>query len=93
MAEFIENYQIGIYICFFFLPFLQDDVGVLGVASACASGIGNTIVGFTMVLLGLTVSAALKYGLGRAAISQEWARKYAEIPRLPKPVKASKQSR
>ena len=37
-----------------------------------------------MVLLGLTASATLKYGLGRAAIRQDWARKYAENPRISK---------
>ena len=41
-------------------------------------------MGFAMVLLGLTASATLKYGLGRAAISQNWASKYAENPRISK---------
>ena len=84
MIEFFETYKIGLYICFFFLPFLQEDVSILGAASACASGLGNPIVGFVMVLLGLTASATLKYGLGRAAIRQDWARKYAENPRISK---------
>ena len=84
MAEFIETYQIGLYICFFFLPFLQEDVAVLGSASACASGLGDPVIGFALTLLGLTVSASLKYGLGRAAISRAWARKYAENPRIAK---------
>ena len=73
MIEFIETYQIGFYLCFFLLPFLQEDVSVLGAASACASGLGNPFIGFVLVLLGLTVSASLKYGLGRAATSRDWA--------------------
>ena len=82
MIEFIETYQIGFYLCFFLLPFLQEDVSVLGAASACASGLGNPFIGFILVLLGLTVSASLKYGLGRAATSRDWARKYAENPKI-----------
>ena len=30
MIEFFETYKIGFYICFFFLPFLQEDVSILG---------------------------------------------------------------
>ena len=82
MMEFIQTYQMGFYLCFFFLPFLQEDVAILGAASACASGLGNPIVGFVLVALGLTTSASLKYGIGRAATSQNWARKYAESPKI-----------
>ena len=82
MLEFFETYKIGFYICFFLLPFLQEDVSVLGAASACASGIANPVLGFLMVFLGLSTSASLKYMLGRAAISQTWAQKYAENPRI-----------
>ena len=82
MIEFFETYQIGFYLCFFLLPFLQEDVSILGAASACASGLGNPFLGFFLVALGLTVSASLKYGLGRAATSRAWARKYAENPKI-----------
>ena len=82
MIEFIEQYQIGLYICFFFLPFLQEDVSILGAASACASGLANPFLGFLIVGLGLTSSASLKYGLGRAAINQQWARKHAQSPKI-----------
>ena len=82
MREFIQQYQLGLYFCFFLLPFLQEDVSILGAASACASGLGNPVLGFLFVGLGLTSSASLKYGLGRAATSREWAKKYAQNPKI-----------
>ena len=82
MAEFIQQYQLGLYLCFFLLPFLQEDVSILGAASACASGLGDPFLGFFFTAAGLTLSACLKYGLGRAATSRPWARKYAENPKI-----------
>ena len=82
MSEFIQTYQLGFYLCFFLLPFLQEDMAILGAASACASGLGNPFLGFVLVALGLTVSASLKYGLGKAATSRAWARKYADNPKI-----------
>ena len=82
MTEFIQQYQLGLYICFFLLPFLQEDVSILGAASACASGLGNPLLGFLFVGLGLTSSASLKYGLGRAATRRDWAKKYAQNPKI-----------
>lgn len=82
MIEFIQQYQIGLYICFFLLPFLQEDVSILGAASACASGLGDPFLGFLLTGAGLTTSASLKYGVGRAATTREWAKKYAESPKI-----------
>lgn len=82
MIDFIQQYQLGLYVCFFFLPFLQEDVSILGAASACASGLGNPFLGFLLTGAGLTTSASLKYGLGRAATSREWAKKYTQNPKI-----------
>ena len=82
VLELAAQYQVGIYLCFFFLPFLQEDVAILGAASACASGLGNSVLGFSLVLLGLVVSEALKYGLGWSANHQSWAKKYADKPSI-----------
>lgn len=82
MAEFIQQYQIALYVCFFLLPFLQEDISILGAASACASGLGDPFLGFLFTGAGLTASASLKYGLGRAATSRPWARKYADSPKI-----------
>ncbi|MEP1230890.1 MAG: VTT domain-containing protein [Litorimonas sp.] len=82
MMEFIQNSTFGLYICFFLLPFLQEDVSILGAASACASGLGDPFLGFIFTAAGLTTSASLKYGLGRAATSREWAKKYAQNPKI-----------
>lgn len=38
MTEFIQQYQWGLYLCFFLLQFVQEDVSILGAASACVSG-------------------------------------------------------
>lgn len=80
--EFIQQYQLGLYICFFLLPFLQEDVSILGAASACASGLGDPFLGFLFTGAGLTTSASLKYGLGHAATTREWAKKYALNPKI-----------
>ena len=82
MIDLIQQYQIGFYICFFFLPFLQEDVSILGAASACASGLADPFLGFFLTGAGLTTSATLKYWLGRAATSREWAKKYAQSPKI-----------
>lgn len=82
MIELIQQYQLVLYVCFFFLPFLQEDVSILGAASACASGLGDPILGFLLTGAGLTTSASLKYSLGRAATSREWARKYTQSPKI-----------
>lgn len=82
MTEFIQQYQLGLYMCFFLLPFLQEDVSILGAASACASGLGDPFLGFLFTGAGLTASACLKYWLGRAATSREWAKKYAQNPKI-----------
>jgi len=37
---------------------------------------------FIAITIGLTMSDLWKYWLGRAAISQSWARKHAESPRI-----------
>ena len=82
MIEFIQQYQLGLYVCFFLLPFLQEDVSILGAASACASGLADPFLGFFFTAAGLTTSASLKYWLGRAATSRDWAKKYAENPKI-----------
>ena len=46
MIEVIQQYQLGLYICFFLLPFAQEDLSILGAASACASGLGDPFSGF-----------------------------------------------
>ena len=82
MTEFIQQYQLGLYLCFFLLPFVQEDVSILGAASACASGLGDPFLGFFFTAAGLILSASLKYGLGHAATTRPWARKYAENPKI-----------
>ena len=68
MAEFFGTYNILIYVCFFLLPFVQEDVSILGAASVCASGIANPFLAFGLVLLGLTTSAMGKYAIGSMSL-------------------------
>ena len=84
MIEFIQQYQLGLHICFFFLPFLQENVAILAASSTCARGLANPVLGFLLVGLGLTTSASLKYGLGRAATHRAWAKKYVQSPKIAK---------
>ena len=80
----IDNTELFAYICALIGPFIQEDVAVLGAASASISGIGKPLWMFIAITIGLTISDLWKYWLGRAAISQPWARKHAEGPRIAK---------
>ena len=82
MIEFFHQFPIGLYLCFFLLAFAQEDVAVLGAASACASGLGDPLFGFLFTAAGLSASASLKYAAGRAAQSRDWAKKYAQSPKI-----------
>ena len=70
------------YLCALIGPFIQEDAAVLGAASASVSGIGTPMGMFIAITIGLTVSDLWKYWLGRAAISQSWAKKHAQSPRI-----------
>ena len=77
-----ENSEWLVYFCAIVAPFVQEDVAVLGAASASVSGIGSPMLMFIAITVGLTLSDLWKYWLGRAAISQEWAKKHAESPKI-----------
>ena len=70
------------YLCALIGPFIQEDAAVLGAASASVSGMGTPMGMFIAITIGLTVSDLWKYWLGRAAITQPWAKKHAESPRI-----------
>ena len=70
------------YLCALIGPFIQEDAAVLGAASASVSGIGTPMGMFIAITIGLTISDLWKYWLGRAAITQPWAKKHAEGPRI-----------
>ncbi len=78
----IENTEWIAYLCALIGPFIQEDAAVLGAASASVSGIGTPLWMFVAITIGLTISDLWKYWLGRAAISQPWARKHAEGPHV-----------
>lgn len=82
MENMFEKSEWLVYLCALLAPFVQEDAAVLGAASASVSGIGNPIGMFAAITLGLTLSDLWKYWLGRAAISQDWAKKHAESPKI-----------
>lgn len=78
----IENTELIAYLCALIGPFIQEDAAVLGAASASVSGLGTPLWMFVAVTIGLTLSDLWKYWLGRAAITQGWAKKYAQSPKI-----------
>lgn len=82
MENIFGNTEWYVYLCALLAPFVQEDAAVLGAASASVSGIGSPIGMFAAITIGLTLSDLWKYWLGRAAISQDWARKHAESPKI-----------
>lgn len=82
MDSLLNNTEWVAYLCALIGPFIQEDVAVLGAASASVSGVGTPMGMFIAITVGLTISDLWKYWLGYAAISQPWARKHAENPRM-----------
>jgi len=78
------NSEWIVYLCAILTPFIQEDAAVLGAAGVSVSGMANPVILFAAVTTGLTMSDLWKYWLGRAAITQSWARKYAERPSIAK---------
>lgn len=78
----IDKTEAIAYICALIGPFVQEDAAVLGAAAASVSGIGSPVFMFIAITLGLTLSDVWKYWLGRAAISQDWAKKHAQSPKI-----------
>lgn len=82
MENLFNNSEWFAYLCALLGPFIQEDAAVLGAASASVSGMAQPLGMFIAITIGLTVSDLWKYWLGRAAITQPWAKKHAEGPRI-----------
>lgn len=80
LLNFFEAYPWGVYACFLIVPFIQEDAAVIGSAAAAVAGLGNPALLAFSILLGLSMSDLWKYWAGRAALSQQWAQKYADRP-------------
>jgi len=70
----------ALYAAVFFTPFIQEDVAVIGAATASLAGVAPTESLLPAVLAGLVASDAWKYWMGRLARQYEWAHKFAEKP-------------
>lgn len=70
----------ALYAAIFFTPFIQEDVAVIGAATASLAGAADTGFILPAILSGLVASDAWKYWMGRLARRYEWAHKFAEKP-------------
>lgn len=82
LQSFFQAYPWGIYAVFFIAPFVQEDAAVLGAAAASSTGAGDPSLLFVSILSGLTASDIWKYWLGLAALTQDWARRWADKPSM-----------
>ena len=80
LTQALEMYPWGIYLCFLIGPFIQEDAAVIGAAAASSTGAGEPMLLLVSVLAGLSMSDIWKYWIGRAAITHDWAKKFAEKP-------------
>ncbi len=69
-----------LYAAIFLTPFIQEDVAVIGAATASINGAAPTELILPAILAGLVASDAWKYWMGRLARRYEWAHKFAEKP-------------
>jgi len=84
MEDFLHSNEWLIYLCSFIAPFVQEDIAVLGTVSAIISRMGNPAGLFAAISIGLIFSDLWKYWLGRAARTQDWARKHSDKPAVHK---------
>lgn len=69
-----------LYGAIFLTPFFQEDIAVIGAATASVHGAAPTEFVLPVILAGLVASDAWKYWMGRLARSYSWAHKFAEKP-------------
>ncbi len=74
----LAAYPWGIYLCLLVGPFVQEDAAVIGAASASSIGMGDPVLLFLSLIVGLSASDLWKYWAGRAALTQDWAHKFAQ---------------
>ena len=84
MEEFLHSNGWFVYVCALIAPFVQEDLAVIGAVSGIISKIGHPLGLFAAISVGLILSDLWKYWLGRAAITQDWARKYSDKPAVHK---------
>jgi membrane protein DedA with SNARE-associated domain len=74
----LAAYPWGIYLCLLVAPFIQEDAAVIGAASASTIGMGDPLLLFIAIIVGLSASDLWKYWAGRAARTYHWAEKFAQ---------------
>jgi len=63
-------------------PSIHEDAAVLSVTAAAAAEFGDPFILLPLVFIGLLISGAWKYGLGRMARTRAWAQRFARHPRV-----------
>jgi len=84
MEDFMHTNPWLVYLCSFIAPFVQEDIAVIGAVTAIISKMGHPLGLFLSIATGLIFSDLWKYWLGRAAITQSWARKHSDKPAVHK---------
>jgi membrane protein DedA with SNARE-associated domain len=69
-----------LFLTIFLLPFWQEDLAVIGAATASIAGAAPTEYIVPTIMAGLVASDAWKYWLGRLARRCQWAHRFAEKP-------------
>jgi len=65
LNEMLAVYPWGVYVALMLAPFVQEDAAVIAAASASSLGLGDPVILFLSILLGLTASDLWKYWAGR----------------------------
>lgn len=80
--ETVAGVAPGLYLALFAAPFVQEDAAIVGAAAASAAAQGEPVAIFASVLIGLVISDAWKYWLGRLAHRSPWASRFVAGPRI-----------
>lgn len=82
LAEFFANNPWSAYVLAAIGPFVQEDVAIVGAASAAATGSNQTVGLLLATWIGLIVSDGWKYWAGRLANKIPAAARMAQGPRV-----------
>lgn len=77
LANFFAAYPWGIFVAVALGPFVQEDAAIIAAATASSLGLGDPVLLFICILLGLTASDVWKYWAGRWGRSHKKAKSIA----------------
>jgi len=65
LTDALAAYPWGIYLCLLLGPFIQEDAAIIAAASSSSLGMGDPVLLFFSILIGLSASDLWKYWAGR----------------------------